>query len=281
MGINKTWNATLAFRKFRDKTHELSKIYWVQQIGADYLSDILPKLPPDSNTAKELKCSFDFRMYPATAKETLAWIPTYMDRNRLYLLVVYTAFLESYLKEITFLHLASIGHASNLGTSNETIQLSPIGKALGAPILRSSTVPDMIKYASSLFEVDFGKNAEDWVKLYQLRCEVAHNGGIATPNFLKKTSGFKLAANPKEYEMMGLTWEELRASMKAADEIAATIDIKVASYALCLIETEQALRETKLMNALPKRTELWRYVHDEFGLKIKHKDRPELERKFY
>ena len=281
MGIKKIWSATLAFRKFRDKTHELSKIHWVQQLGVDCLTEVLDQKDNKGYTVKELPSSFEFRMYPAQVGETLAWLPTYMDRNRLYLLVIYTAFLESYLKEITFFHLATQGYISNPDASNEVLMLNPVGKSLGNPILDRSTVPAMLRYASNLFNIDFGKNAEDWVRLYQLRCEVAHNGGVATPDFFKRISGMNLKTNPKEYEMLGLTWDELRASMKAADEIAATIDSKIACYSIQLFETEQVLRELNILKRLPKRNILWQFIHEEYGLQVKRKDKLTLERKFY
>jgi len=281
MGIKKIWSATLAFRKFREKTHELSKIYWIQQLSADTLEQLLKTKDPRSYTVKEMYSSFEFRMYPAEVGETLTWLPTYMDRNRLYLLVVYTAFLESYLKEITLFYLAAQGYVSNPDATNDVFRLNPVGKALGAPILERSSVPSMIKYAGNLFEIDFGANADNWVKFYQLRCEVAHSGGVAAPEFLKQISGMNLKANPKEYEMLGLTWDELRTSMRAADDIAAMIDSKLACYSVQVFETEQVLRELNYLKRLPKKNGLWKFIHDEFGLKVKRADKISLERKFY
>ena len=281
MGINKIWSATLAFRKFREKTHELSKIYWVQQLGVDCLKKILDGKDNKEHTVNVLPSSFEFRMYPAQVGETVSWLPTYMDRNRLYLLVIYTSFLESYLKEITLFYLAAQGYHANPNATNEVLTLNAVGKAMGVPILERSTVPSMIKYASGLYDIDFGKNADDWVKLYQVRCEVVHNGGIATPEFFKRVSGLNLKTNPKEYEMLGLTWDELRKSMKAADEIAALIDSKISCYPVQVLETEQVLRELKILKNLPKRNILWKFIHDEYGLQVKRKEKVSLERKFY
>lgn len=281
MGIKKTWNATLAFRKFREKTHELSKIYWIHQIGVDCINQMLINKNPEAHTVKELNCSFEFRMYPALVKETSSWLPTYMDRSRLYLLVVYSAFLESYLKEITFFYIASQGYLSNPQVPHELMKLTAVGKALGAPIIEKSTIPNMIKYAGHLFDIHFGKNADDWIKIYQIRCEVAHNGGVATPDFLKQISGMKLKLSPNEYEMLGLTWEELRTYMKAGDEIAALIDSKISSYAIQALETEQILRQLKSLKKLPRQNKLWSFVHDEYGLKVKKREKILLERMFY
>jgi len=281
MGINKIWSSTLAFRKFREKTHELSKIYWIQQLGTNCIQELLKHKTPSDFTAKVLPSTFDFRMYPAQVQDTLDWLPTYMDRNRLYLLVVYTAFLESYLKEITLFYLAEQGYVSNPNSNDELLKLNAVGKAIGAPILERSTVPTMINYASGLFEIDFGKNAENWVKIYQLRCEVAHNGGIATPEFFKKISGMNLTLDPKEYEMLGLTWDELRAFMRSADDIAAMIDSKISKYSLQIQEINQVMRELSILKRLPNRNNLWQILHDEYGLKAKRKDKMEIEHRYY
>lgn len=281
MGIKKTWQTTLSFRKFRQKTHELSKIFWIQQLGVDSITSLTKNLDPNAFIAKELPCSFEFHMYPATIQQTLQWLPNYLERTRLYFLVVYTAFLESYLKEITFIYIASKGYLEYPSGAQNLLKLSPTGKALGAPVLERSTIPAMLKYASSLFNLDFGKDSEDWIRIYRLRCEVAHNGGIATPELLKQISGLKLELAPKENEMLGLTWDELRTFMRAADDMAAVIDSTVSSYPIKLVETEQTLRELAILGQLPQRKNLWSYMHTEFSLRIKRPDKIRLEQIFY
>lgn len=281
MGINKSWQSTHSFRKFRAKTHELSKVYWLQQMGVDCTRALLVNKDAALSSVKELKCSYDYRMYPATVEETLSWLDTYMDRNRLYLLVVYTAFLESYLKEIAFFFIATKDYLVQPKVRAELLSLNPIGKAMGAPIIERSSVPNMLKYATSLFGVDLGKNAREWTKIYQLRCEVAHNGGIATPGFLKQISGLDLQVNPKEYEMLGLTWDELRSFMKSADEIAATIDSSVSCSQILALEVEQVVRELFILNRMPRQDQLWRYLYEEYAMKVKKSDQKRLEKLFY
>ena len=117
----------------------------------------------------------------------------------------------------------------------------------------------MIKYASELFDINFGKNAVEWNKIYKVRYAAAHNGGIATPQFLQNISGTPLTLNPQEYENIGLTWDELRTAMKYADEIAALIDFKVSDYNLRVLETEQILRELREKRALPDRLNYGNY----------------------
>ncbi|WP_140468510.1 hypothetical protein [Hymenobacter nivis] len=283
MGINTVWESTLAFRDFRDKTQELSRVYWTQQMSADSLMSQLNGKNPDDISAQVIPCSFNYTMHSQKVKDTLLWLPTYMDRNRLHLLVLYTSFLETYLKQITLYHTASNGYTSNINDIANPIKLTSVGEALAAPILRTSTVPDMIKYASEYYGIDFGQQAKEWVKIYKVRCAAAHNGGIATPNFLKAISGQPLALRPKVYDNIGLTWDELRTAMKYGDDIAAMIDSKASNYDIKILETEEVLRELKSKNLLPSNhTKLWELLQDDYRLSaIKKKDRHNFIYKFY
>lgn len=282
MGINRTWQTTLSFRKFREKTNSLSRLYWTQQLATDSLLEQLNGKDPNAIATEEIACSFEPRMHSKTVEETIDWLPVFMERNRLHLLVIYTAFLETYLKEITFFHVASLGYVTNLADKSYPIKLTKMGEALASPILKSSTVPEMIKYASELFDISFGRNATEWNKIYKIRCAAAHNGGIATPKFLQGISGTPLALNPQEYENIGLTWDELRTAMKYADEIAALIDSKISNYDIRILETEQVIRELYKKGNLPVRTKLWQLLHNNYSLyPIKRSDKNNFISKFY
>lgn len=282
MGINRQWQTTLAFRNFRDKTHDLSRIYWTQQMGVDSLIDQLTGKNPNDITSQVINCSFDFRMHTQKVSETLIWLTTFMERNRLHLLVIYTAFLETYLKEITFYYTASIGHVSNISNINEPLKLTSVGTAMSQPILRSSTVPDMIKYAAEYYNINFGVAAREWIKLYKIRCAAAHNGGIATPKFLRDISGQPLALRPQEYQNIGLTWDELRTAMRYGDDIAAMLDYEVSNYDIRMLETEETLRELKAKNNLPAKQRLWEFLHNEYHLfPIKRANKLNFISKFY
>ena len=114
MGINKIWQSTLSFRKFRDKTNNLSRLYWTQQMATDCLLEQLNTKNPDAIATEEINCSFEPKMHSQSVRDAIAWLPTFMERNRLHLLVIYTAFLETYLKDITFFYSASLGHLSRI-----------------------------------------------------------------------------------------------------------------------------------------------------------------------
>jgi hypothetical protein len=282
MGINQTWFTTLSFREFRIKTHQLSEVYWTQQMAVDCLKENLLTKNPDDVSSQVINCSFESKMFGQTVQETIDWLPKFMERNRLHLLVIYTAFLETYLKEITFYHCASQGNIANRTETSSPIKLNAVGTALTAPILKSSTVPDMIKFASEYYDIDFGVNAVEWIKIYKIRCAAAHNGGIATPNFLKAISGQPLALRPNVYENIGLTWDELRTFMRYADEIAAMIDIKVSNYDVKKAEVEEVFRELKSTSSLPKQSKLWEFLHDEYAFQgIKRVDKNDFIRRFY
>ena len=64
MGINKQWQSTLAFRNFREKTHDLSRVYWTQQMGADNLLDKLTSCNPNDFSVNVINASFDMKMHP-------------------------------------------------------------------------------------------------------------------------------------------------------------------------------------------------------------------------
>lgn len=113
---------------------------------------------PNDVSAKIINASFSWKMHSQTVGDTLNWLPMFMERNRLYLLVIYTAFLETYLKEVTFFYMASSEYLSNPGEVSQPLKLTKVGEALASPILKSSTVPDMIKYASELYDINFGNN---------------------------------------------------------------------------------------------------------------------------
>ncbi|WP_160715356.1 hypothetical protein [Chitinophaga solisilvae] len=275
------WLSTLAFRNFRDKTSDLSDIYWTQQLGADCLAEVLGTKDPDHFSVNVINSSFKHTMHPQKVSETQTWLPTFMERNRLHILVIYTAFLETYLKEITFYHIASLGHITNNSETEAPLKLKPVGEAIATPILKSSTVPDMIKYASELYEIDFGVNATEWIKLYKIRCAAAHNGGIATPKFLKAISGQPLSLRPTEYENIGLTWDELRTAMKYGDKIASLIDSKVSNNDVRYLETEQILRELASSKKLPDNKIIWQYFHEKYAIMLNKSEKRKVLRKFY
>lgn len=282
MGINKSWRPTYAFINFRNRTFELSRIYWTQQLAMDSLEERLSHCSPDALTAQVVRSSFDPKMHFHTVKETTEWLPLQMSRSRLHLLVVYTGFLESYLKEVMFLDIVRKGHAKNIEDIAQPLRLTKVGDALSGPVLKRSTIPEMIEFASEYFDVDFGEAGKEWKKIYKLRCIAAHNGGFATPKFLKEYSGLPLSLNPKEYDAIGLTWDELRTAMRCGDDIAAMIDYRLPAYETRIVEADLILRELKSLKKLPPKAKIWQHLYNEYSLfPVRKKDKLHLEQKYY
>lgn len=277
MGINKSWQTTLAFRRFREKLHELSRIYWTHIMGAESILNHARSADPNDYIVDSIGCSFDMKMHPKKVSETFDWIPQYLDRIRLHILIITAASLEAYLKDITFNYIASSGYVKRPKSSTELLKLNEIGEAMGSPILSKSSIPEPLKFAEKLFDVSFANRKTIWNKSYKLRCVVAHNGGMVMPKTLRQIPDLSIP----EFEMIGIDWNELRKSMNAADEIVAIIDSTVSSYKIQVIETEQILRILKNRNQLPLRKKVWSFMHDEFSLRVKNKDKERLELMMY
>lgn len=272
----KGWISTLAFRRFRAKMNDTSKIYWTSNLGFKATEDALIKNENNEYVVDVISPSFDRGMFPLTKDELSEWKQDYLDRLRLHLLIIVSATLESYLKDATFMYLASKGHLIRKNNKKKVLQLDEVGTALGAPILGRSSVPDPLRFLEKLLDMDFEHRIDIWVKAYSKRCEVAHNGGMT---LIEEDN--QITSIPK-FGMMGIGWDELRSCMKAADEIAAMIDYKITrNSSVRSIEAEQLLRILHRNNKLPHRSELWKFLNDNYGVTISKKHKDDIERIFY
>lgn len=98
-------------------------------------------------------------------------------------------------------------------------KLSDVGQALIAPAMKSSLDP-VLKYVSSLMGLDFGKFLGVVAEAYQIRCAVAHNGGVVDPETAQKLPKLKKRLG----ERILLTWDDLQAYLNGIDSIACQID---------------------------------------------------------
>jgi len=227
---------------------------------------------PNDYIADVIGVSFARAMLPYSVQQFAEATDEMLSRSRIHLLVVCAANLEAYLKEITLVSLISRGHASSHTT------LDAVGQALGNPILGRDSLLDPLKYAEKLFEVDLGEPIGKWGRLYKLRCAVAHNGGVVTARTLKEIPSLRL---PLE-SLLGITWPELFAALESADQIVGEIDSKVRSPALKRAELAKELAYLKEAKKLPPRADVWKYLHDEFGMSgTKSKFRDFVENEFY
>lgn len=277
MGIERSWKTTLSFRRFRRKLNELSMVHWTNQIGADSIVQLVDGKPESAYAVDEIGCAFDRRMFPRSVSETRDWLPVYIERTRLHLLVLTAASLEAYLHEATFVHLAAAGYVKRPTTLVEPLKLNDLGEALGKPILGKASLPEPLKYAEQLFALDYGDHRAVWTKAYKLRCVAAHTGGMVSSKHLKDIPDLDL----DEYDMIGLEWNELREAMKAADHIASQTDYAIASDESRLIEAEQTMRIMKAKGELPKKRKLWQTMHDKFAVQVNKAGKQWLEELFY
>lgn len=268
---------TLAFRRFRRKLHELSTIYWTSQVGSDGILKLLSDRADEAFTVDEIGCTFELKMYPRKVAETREWLPVFMERTRLHILVLTAASLESYLHEAIFIHLAATGYVVRPTAPTEALKLNAVGEAIGKPILGRSSLPEPLKYAEQLLTVSFGTHRETWVHAYKIRCIAAHTGGMVNSRHLRDIPNLDY----DEFDMIGLEWDELRLAMNAADQIATIIDERISSPEVCLIEAEQLMRIMKAKETLPARQDLWQFMHDKHKILLKRAYKNDLERMFY
>ena len=206
----------MTFRRFAEKHSELSVIYWTHLIGAQAVSKALDGIPDETFTVDALGVPTKQNQYGFTAKETKDGTEIYLERSRLHLLAICCANLESYLKDVTFFYIAAKGYKEGPG------KLSPIGSALGSPILEKSSLPGPLDYAQYLFGVNFGHRLDLLKLAYKYRSALVHNGGIVTPRTLNE-----LQLPPSRlHSRLGYTWLQLKAALEAAYEIAELTDLE-------------------------------------------------------
>jgi hypothetical protein len=249
-------DSSLCFRRFRKKHTELSRLYWWYVLSQDAALKILAGGAPTDYAVDIIGASFKRGMLSVTAQEFTDTAEQMLSRSRLHLLVVCSANVEAYLKEITFAFLASKGHTKSY------LKLDAIGEALGSPILDRASLPDPLEYAEKLFDVTLGKARSDWNHFYKLRCALAHNGGVVSARTLREVPSLKLPLN----SLIGLSWTELFSALEAADKIVETIDNKLRSKELKRSEIAKELAYLKEAKQLPQKNDVWKFLHEQFGL---------------
>lgn len=263
--------STIAFARFKRKHSELSQIYWVHVVGAEAVRKAIQNAPDGQFAIEAMQISIKQQEFALSVKQTKDWLDYYLGRSRLHVLAVCAANLESFLKQTAEVYVESLGYKGAFGG------LSKVGEAIAAPILGRDSLPEPLKYSQSLFGVEFGPHLSNWERAYKLRCELVHNGAVATPRSVKKLGipGLRLD------DQLAYTWDELKRDLHSAYEIAHQIDRKVSGYKFRLTEVERELRMLKEANSLPPRKQLWSYFH-KFGVSSLDKgDRLRLVRAFY
>lgn len=207
-----------------------------------------------------LQSSFSPAMLPLNPDGLKAWLPDHLDLTRVHLLVVCAASLEAYINAAAFLHIAK----THLDTvAKGPLALTRVGQAIADPIQKSSSLDSKLDYAPHLFGVDIAKHVATWKRGYQIRCAVAHNGGLVD----KKTHTRMPAPKPPIGTTLKMSWGQLRGYMQAADEIASIVDIAVSDATARGLEAWLVLREVRESSSLPARSGVWSYLHNEYGIR--------------
>src|SRR5580692_9912072 len=103
--MTKTWRPTLAFQRFREKNTSLSSGYMTAELGREVMRSALHGKADAAQVTTELHASFDYRQLPETVGSFVAKLDERAGVERLHLLMICSANLESYLQEATKLYV--------------------------------------------------------------------------------------------------------------------------------------------------------------------------------
>lgn len=250
--------STISFRRFRSKNSELSRLYWFHSLNSEIGLDKAQTLNQSQAIAPQVAAGLTAKMFTMTTAEYVAISEEMHNRMRLQLLLICSANLESYLNDIAFAYIASLGHAASPTKLNE------IGEALGRPILEVASVPRPLAYAEKLFDVDLGALRTQWSHLYKLRCVVAHSGGVMTARSKRDLSQIP---TPPLNKHLGLTWAELAKALGSAYKIVTKIDKKVRTREVKAAELRRELFLLKEANDLPPEKNIDSFLFSQYGIK--------------
>jgi hypothetical protein len=247
-----SWRSTIAFRRFRRRLSELSRLQWTSVLGAHYVRRENARISGSEKlTFVDTTLGFAGNMLPLTRDEMDVWLGQYENEVRNAALVLCSGALEAYLKRAGLLHLLASGYAS----PTERFKLSEVGHALGAPVVKRSTVPGQLKYVQGLLGVNFNKHLAVWDKAYKERCTLAHQAGVISDTNQEDILSYD--------ENIQTSWPALRQTLNSTNQIAAIIDQKIGTAPLLLLELEFELAILKKAGKLPARKDLWTFVHQE------------------
>lgn len=261
---------TLAFRSFRKKNTVLSEIHWTSELGRHAARSLLAKSLPTAKAATEINAAFDPRHLGESVTEFTRRMDERAGTERLHLLVMCSANLESFLQDAVELFVADQGHRT------KDFRLSLIGKQIAQPVIRSSTIPDMLEYTESLLDVKFGSARSSWKTAYKLRCAAAHEAGVLTAE-----TRTKLGDNRRHVgDWIRLTWPDLKRFLESAYSIADAVDRRISTASLRSLEVEWLLARWKREETLPTRDRVWTAVH-ELGISVQRPRQKAIEAWLY
>ena len=263
---------SVSFRRFNRHHASLSTVYWTHKLGALTIQKHLINTDLSKWSVATLGVSLQESQFAFSAGATLDSLDGYLDTCRLHILAICLAHLESFLKDAAYC-VAKVRDPHPID-----FDLSPVAKALVAPILEVDSLPRPLEYAKHLFEINIDNEASAIAKAYAYRCALVHNGGYATKKALKNLDRKDL----RLHEKLSISWEELKGIMAAVHSVAEKIDSKWCRSDFQLAECERELGHLRHSRHFPKKaSDLWQYIHDQgFRLPPKVK-RSAWERQLY
>jgi hypothetical protein len=251
---SKYWKSTICFRKFRKKLSELSKMHWTSLMGANYISEANSAIGVKDKLALTIATlPFQGRMLALDKDEMSEWLKEYENSIRNSILVLRSGNIEFYLKRSILIYLLCNGYAE-LG---DKFKLNSVGEAIGAPVIKKSTIHKQLIYIGKLLDIDFKKHISVWEKAYKQRCILAHQAGII--------SGADNDDILFYDENIQTDWESLLQVLDSTNQIVGIIDQKISSSKFRLLELEFELSILKKAKKLPLKENLWIYIHNELG----------------
>lgn len=194
---------------------------------------------------------FKGHMMAIDKAEMTTWLVDYENVIRNSILVLCSGNIEHYLKRSILVFLLNEGHKA----PGQEFKLNEVGQAIGAPILKKSTIPHQLKYAEALLGIDFRKHLSVWEKAYKERCTLAHQAGI-----ISNTNNEDLQLYDEDVQT---DWPSLLQVLDSTTQIVSIIDQRISTKELRLLELEFELTILKAAKKLPPKNKLWTYVHSE------------------
>jgi hypothetical protein len=219
-------------------------------MGGHYVEQKNAAIAPTETLALiDATLPFKGRMMSLNRDELSLWLRDYDNVIRNSILVLCTGNLEHYLKRAILVHLLSSGHSAEPGA----FKLSEVGQAIGAPVLKRSTIPAQLKYIESLLGLGFRKHISVWEKAYKERCTLAHQAGI-----ISSTSQEDILLYDDD---VTTDWPALRQVLDSTNQIVSIVDQRISTGPLRLLEMEFELTILKSAKKLPSKKDLWKFVH--------------------
>jgi len=267
---NQSWFSTLCFRLFRKKHTNLSTLYWTGQLGTEAIARLLTGKPAtDLAVAHIPPAAFVATKIDDTVASLTIALNERRGIERLHLLVISSANLESYLQDSIRLHVANQGHHTE-----KPRKLTPVGDAIARPVVNRSTIPAMLTFIEELLGIKFGIHLARWKDAYRLRCAAAHNGGVVTSEVRNLCPGQTIGDN------ITLDWKRLWDYLASADDIASLIDRTISTDSLRTLELLWFFQEMQQTKTLPARKPAWSLAH-KLGFTISRNGKRTINRKIF